>query len=182
MPLGASEKREVIQLLLVALEYLRLGCPPTALEELTLSNAVSAFSKGMLDESEWAQTMHGAHLASAAVRLACADELLENTHTEPRHVYKECRAYFRRRSKALLPDTKGNTCSEWFHIMFRDSIGHRERDATSDAIQKSRYADRQDCIERTSFRSAHKRLQQTADELVRVLKAEGITLPSVREG
>ena len=123
MPLGASEKREIIQLLLVALEYLRLGCPPTALEELTLSNAVSAFSKG-----------------------------------------------------------KGNTCSEWFHIMFRDSIGHRERDATPDAIQETRYADRQDCIERTSFRFAHKRLQQTADELVRVLKAEGITLPSVREG
>ena len=182
MPLGSSERREIIQLLLVAVEYLQLGRPPTALEGLTLSNAVSAFSKGTLDDSEWSQTKLGAHLASAAVRLACADELLEKTHTGPRHVYKESHTYFRKSSKVLLPDTKGKTCSEWFHIMLRDSIGHRERDATRDPIQKTRYAERQDCIERTSFREAHQRLQQTADELLTVLKTEGITLPSVPEG
>lgn len=179
MPLDESQKREVIQLLLVALAYLRLASPPTTFEDLTLSNAASAFSKATLDDFDWAQTMLGANLASSAVRLASADELLEKTQTGSRHVYTECRAYFRKGSKARLSDTRGSTCSEWFHIMLRDAIGHRERDTTSDATQKTRYDDRQICIERTSFRYAHTRLQQTAEELVSILKVEGIFLPAV---
>src|SRR5262245_7821835 len=137
MGLNQFQTREVVQLILVAHEYLRLAKPPQEFESLALSNAASAFAKATLDHSEWAQTMLGAHLASAAVRLASADEILEKTRTGTRHVYKECRAYFRKNSKARLPDARGNHCSEWFHIMLRDAIGHREGDATDDAEQKN---------------------------------------------
>jgi len=178
MGLNEFQRREVVQLILVAREYLLLAKPPKESESLNLSHAIPAFTKATLSSSEWSQTMTGAHLASSAVRLASADELLEKTRTGSRHVYTECRAYFRKWSKSPQ-NIRGSTCSEWFHIMLRDAIGHREGDTTEDIEQTNRYDQRQRCIEQTSFLAAHARLQRTVDELVTVLVAVGIPLPGL---
>jgi hypothetical protein len=162
----------------VAREYLRLAKPPKEFESLGLSHAIPAFTRATLSSSEWSQTLTAAHLSSSAVRLAAADQVLEKTETGSRHVHAECRAYFRTWSKSPH-DIRGSTCSESFHIMLRDCIGHREGDATADTEQKNRYEQRQRCIEQTSFLPAHARLQQTADELVTVLTADGVALPGV---
>ncbi len=176
-----SAEARVAQLMLVAREYLRLADPPEEFWGINMGKTANAFTEPTLSASRWAQVLLGAHLASAAVRLATIDEVLEETTTGTRHCYSDCRAYFRRSSRRGT-DTRGSTCSVWFHIMLRDAIGHGEPsgDAGEDPEQKTRYEDRQRCIERTTFGEAHARLQQTANELEAVLAAHGIILPVVR--
>jgi hypothetical protein len=63
--------------------------------------------------------------------------------------------------------------------MFRDAIGHRERDASKDPKQKARYDDRQQAIEQTTFGEAHATLQRIADDLAAVLVAQRIAVPGL---
>ncbi len=159
--------------MLVAREYLRLA-DPRAIGDVGLSETKSAFTRGRLSAGDWSQVVKGAHLASAAIRLACIDDVLEQANTG-RALYGECRAYFGSQ-KRFQPaaDRRGCTCSVSFHIMLRDSVGHREPPPG-----EVRYEARQRCIEATPFSDAHARLRQTEQELAGVLSANGVVLPAV---
>ena len=77
MALEAAQRRELAQLMLVAREYLRIAAPPVFYADLPMGRSGGAFSKPMLAAADWSQTMTAANLASAAVRLASAEEILE---------------------------------------------------------------------------------------------------------
>jgi hypothetical protein len=174
--LADSQKRELAQLMLVAREYLCLA-DPELIGNVGLSETKSAFTRGRLSADDWSQVMKGAHLASAAIRLACIDDVLKDTPAG-RPLYRECRAFFQKKGAPLADDPRGSTCSEWFHVMLRDSIGHREPQQAS-GRQARRYEARQRCIESTSFGAAYARLRQTEQELAGTLAASGVILPAV---
>lgn len=175
MALTEPQQRELAQLLLVARAYLHLA-DPEAIGDVGLSETKRAFVCGHLNAADWSQVMKGAHLASAAIRLACIDDVLEEAHAG-RVLYGECRAFFGAQKRFQPADApRGSTCSEWFHIMLRDSIGHREPQPG-----EVRYEARQRCIEATTFGAAHARLRQTEHELADVLSANGVVLPVVED-
>lgn len=175
MPLNEPQQREVTQLMLVAQEYLRLGQPPLMSRDTRMGDVGKPLARGTLTATEWSQTMSGAHLASAAIRLASIDHVLEAAK-EPRPLYLACRAYFR--GDAEL-DPRGQTCSEWFHVMFRDAVAHNEPSRGASGKQHQRYEGRQRCVEATTYGEAHHRLKKTVDELLAVLEEHGVVLPSV---
>ena len=177
MPLDPSQKREITQLLLVAREYLHVADPPAASRDIKMGQTAKALAKATLTEPEWSQTMIGAHLASAAVRLTSIDEVLK-TAKEARPLYTNCRKYFSKNS-CLADDPRGSTCSEWFHVMLRDAVAHNEPRPGAPDKQKQRFKARQQCIEATTFGDAHLRLTQTEDDLSAIATAYGVIVPAV---
>ena len=177
----SERRREVAQLMLVALEYLRLSASPAEYADIEMGKTAGAFSNAMLDAAEWSQTMLAANLASAAIRLASADEIIEKDLGAARSVYSDCRNYFHRNSKKRSPDDdRGRTCSAWFHVMLRDAIGHREVEETPDPELLNRYKERQLCITRTTFGQAHSNLLKTANDLSGHITALGIAVPGIQ--
>lgn len=178
MALTDPQKRELAQLMLVAREYLR-PAEPGAIGAVGLSETKSAFAAGRLTAADWEQVTKGAHLASAAIRLACMDDVLSTTPAG-RDLYRECRAYFRKRNAPIADDVRGRTPSEWFHVMLRDSIAHEEpHQPAATSTQARRYDARQRCIEAATFGAAYARLRQTEQELAGALAANGVVLPVV---
>lgn len=177
MPLDLSQKREIIQLLLVAREYLRVADPPATTHDIKMGQTAKALAKATLTEPEWSQTMIGAHLASAAVRLTSIDEVLK-TAKEARPLYTNCRKYFFKNS-CLADDLRGSTCSEWFHVMLRDAVAHNEPRPGAPDKQKRRFEARQQCIATTTFGDAHLRLRQTEENLSAIVTAYGVVVPAV---
>jgi hypothetical protein len=167
--------------MLVAFEYLRLSASPLEYADIEMGKTAGAFSNAMLDAAEWSQTMMAANLASAAVRLASADEIIEKDLRAARSVYSDCRTYFHRNPKKRSPDDdRGRTCSTWFHVMLRDAIAHRELEETPDPDLEKRYEDRHLCITRTTFGQAHSNLLETANDLSGDITALGIVVPGIQ--
>jgi hypothetical protein len=173
MPMDDEQKREVTQLMLVAREYLRLGNPPPEYEDTRMGESADALT-GALDPpaSAWERTLIGAHLGSAAIRLASTEAVLTKGGIA-RPVYTACLKYFSPRNPSPGVDARGETCSEWFHVMLRDAVCHQEPPEG----EADRYAARQRCIEGATFAQAYERLQITMNDLLAVLRRLGITLP-----
>jgi len=176
MALTESQKREVWQLILVAREYLRLGDPEHA-SGVGMSANKNTFMRGPISPVAWSEVMKAAHLASAAIRLASIDEVLKRAG-KGRPLYGECRAYFQKDSSGD-DDPRGTSCSEWLHVMLRDSIAHNEPLEGVPGKHTQRYEARQRCIEATLVGEAYARLRQTEEDLVAVIASLGIVLPVV---
>jgi len=174
--LDASQDREAAQLMLVAQEYLRRG-DPSGIREVVMSETTAAFLRGRLTAEDWSKVTKGADLASAAIRLASIEDVLRAAGQD-RALYRACRMYFARSSTAA-DDVRGRTCSDWFHIMLRDSIAHNEPIGQAKAVQDQRYEARQRCIAGLTFGQAHDRLRRTEADLMGVLAANGVRLPVV---
>jgi hypothetical protein len=115
--------------------------------------------------------MLAANIASAAVRLASADEIIEKDLQAARSVYSDCRKYFHGNPKKRSPDDdRGRTCSTWFHVMLRDAIGHREVEEAPDCELKKQ----------TTFGQAHSNLLKTANDLSGLITTLGIVVPGVQ--
>jgi hypothetical protein len=114
-------------------------------------------------------TILGAHLASAASRLASVEDVLDKACCN-RTSYRECRQHFSSSKKALRSDSRGSTCSEWFHIMLRDGVGHHETPEAPSEEHERRYRARQTCLESTTFREAYSKLVEIAGGLEGVMK------------
>jgi hypothetical protein len=82
---------------------------------------------GRLDEATQKLTTLSADLASAATRLASTDEILERAGCG-RGVYSPCRKYFGQTNIPQRVDL--HQCPDWFHILFRDAVGHAETKPT----------------------------------------------------
>ena len=177
MALTESQKREVWQLILVAREYLRLGDPEHA-SGVGMSANKNTFMRGPTSPVAWSEVMKGAHLASAAIRLASIDEVLKRAG-RGRPLYRECRAYFQKDSSGD-DDPRGTSCSEWFHVMLRDSIAHNEPlEGVPGKHAHQRYEARQRCIEATLIGETYATLRQTEEDLAAVIASLGIVLPVV---
>jgi hypothetical protein len=171
-----AQKRELAQLMLMAQEYLRRA-DPSGLRDVVMSDTTAAFLRGRLTAEDWSKVTKGADLASAAIRLASIEDVLRAVGQD-RALYRDCRLYFAKCSKAA-DDARGRTCSDWFHIMLRDSIAHNEPTGQPKTVQDQRYEARQQCIAELTFGEAHDRLRRTEADLMGVLTANGVTLPSV---
>jgi hypothetical protein len=183
VPLGESQQRELAQLLLVAQVYLDLADPEGGEDEIPLGATKDAFVSGArLSLDDWSRAQKAAHLASAAIRLASIDQVLDKAH-EGRPVYQECRRYFGRGGKTLPADPRGSACEEWFHVMLRDAVAHNEPpDEDTPEWLAVRFEARQLSIEATPFDRALGCLRQTAKHLAGVMKGLGIVLPELPTG
>jgi hypothetical protein len=179
MPLSPMQQREAAQLLLVAQEYLRLAAPPPEARAQVLGGTTDAWTRAALTDPEWRHTVRTAHLASAAVRLAALDELLEETQTGTRNAFSSCRAYFKVHSGT--PGPLAAYGARWFHVLLRDAIGHPEPGAEQpdDPQQLARYRERQRHIETTTWDDAVAWLSATTRELSATLKAVAVPVPTL---
>jgi hypothetical protein len=180
MPLSEPQQREAAQLLLVARAYLQHSDPPAETRQVLMGAMTASFTGERLTAAEWAHTLRTAHLASAAVRLAAVDELLEETQTGTRNAHSSCRAYFKRDSDST--DDLTTQGGRWFHVLLRDVIGHIEPWVTKDRddpMQQQRYRDRLRYIGETTLGDAHARLSTTASALAESLTAAGVHVPTI---
>jgi hypothetical protein len=180
MPLSEPQQREAAQLLLVARAYLRLSDPPAEMRQALMGAMTASFAGERLTAVEWVHTLHTAHFASAAVRLAAVDELLEETQPGTRNVHSRCRAYFKRNSDST--DDLATQGGLWFHVLLRDVIGHIEPWVTKDRDdprQQQRYRDRLQYIGETTLGDAHARLSATSSALAESLTAAGVHVPTI---
>jgi hypothetical protein len=100
----------------VAQAYLPLADPEDEDGRIRLSESKDAFAPGArVSLAEWSRTMKGAHLASAAIRLASIDEVLDRAN-DGRALYQECRKYFRT-GTTIADDPPGSSCPVWFHVI-----------------------------------------------------------------
>jgi hypothetical protein len=183
MALGESQRRELVQLFLVAQVYLEMVGPEGEECTIPLGATKDAFVSGArLSLDDWSRAMKAAHLASAAIRLSSIDQVLDKGH-HGRSVYQECRRYFGRGGKTMPADPRGSACEGWFHVMLRDAVAHNEPpDVDTPEWLAVRFEARQLSIEATPFGHALSRLRQTAEHLAGILKGIGIELPDLPAG
>jgi hypothetical protein len=182
MALDVEQKREISQLMLVAFHYLRRATDAQNYATTKLGHTKDTFPlAGTLDDESRKLTVLGADLASAAIRLASTDEILERAACG-RGVYSPCRKYFGPTNIPQRVDLHQHP--EWFHILFRDAVGHAEPPDQSPQAKPTllehewRYLDRQNLIEATVFAEAYDRLHKIADELKTHVKKHRIGVPS----
>lgn len=176
MALNPEQQREAKQLLLVAREYLRIVELPQVVRQSQLGVGADAFTRPVITEAEWEHTLRTAHLASAAVRLAALEELLEETKTGTRNVHSSCRAYFKKDSHST--EKLSMRGPRWLHVLLRDVIGHIEpwMDEGADPQQQARYRERLQYVGATTLGDVHERLSATASELSEILMAAGVSV------
>jgi hypothetical protein len=151
--LSSEQRREINQLLFVARHYLRVVSKSALRTKTKMGVTKAAFEPGRsVPKSTRRRTIAVANLASAAFRLTAIEEILSTSR------FRECRDYFNGKRST---DHRGSTCSEWFHIMLRDSVGHSEPSPASNT-KAQRYLARQSCIEETSLPRAHTQLRAIA--------------------
>jgi hypothetical protein len=163
MPLSDEQRREIAQLMFVALHYLDRASDAEQYAIKMGTTADKFPATGDLDETTGRLTIIGADLASAATRLASVDDVLDAAGYG-RDLYSPCRKYFSRVAPGAT-DPRGSECSVWFHIMFRDAVGHAEPSESTELKVKERYLARQICLQETTFAAAYAQLRKTAGEL-----------------
>jgi hypothetical protein len=182
LPLCRCRKREIAQLMFVADEYLRLAAPSAGIHK-RFSETVSDFASGHPVSKETQDLIKlGAHLASAAIRLASIDAVLKQAGVG-RPVYLACLAYFNDKSfkKERLQDAdpRANTVSDWYHVMLRDNATHQEPPRSASEPVKRRWGIRQKFVPETTPAQAHAQLTHIAGELLQQLKdTHGLVLPT----
>jgi hypothetical protein len=170
MALHVEQKREISQLMFTAWHYLgRASKAKTKYARIRMGETKKEFRlNGHLSGETRRRTVLGANLASAATRLATVDDVLYEAKCV-RPVYRECRIYF---GRCTTPATRIDVRSrlEWFHILFRDAVGHAEPEQSPTSEQKMRFRSRQDCIEEATFGGAYSQLHKIAEELEAMLR------------
>ncbi|SRR6266436_10332604 len=168
MPLSPNQERELRQLLFAARHYLRLASGAREERRWKMGDTASDFRRGIRPSRRSRRlTLLGAHLSSAAIRLATVEKVLSRAGS-PTDAYRECGAFYRGKAASYPPTT------ECLHVLLRDSIGHEEPSAGS------QWHKRQDDIQVLSFADAHRALTTIEQTLRLYLKTEhGITLPLI---
>lgn len=163
--------------MLVAREYLRLA-RPAASKHTPLGSTMPGFSKGpAISKQTRRDTMLGAHLASAAIRLASIDAVLCEAKAG-RRIYRDCRAFFRGDQKFADSDC-ASRLSEWLHVMLRDNATHEEPQPMATDPKRKRWGIRQRLLVRTTFAQAYTYLTRIADDLRTHMKlTHNLALPT----
>lgn len=178
MPLNDDHRRQIAQFMLIAQHYLSLAAPAGKEGVETLGMTKHDFMPGApINERTRGLAIIGAHISSAAIRLASVEEILTSAN-EPNLPYVECRAYFRGEASPQDDDPRASTCSEWFHVMLRDNAAHEEPPSAPTGRRAKRWRIRQNCLENTTFAQAYLRVCEIANSLRTLLTQEhGLSLP-----
>jgi len=150
MPLTDAHKRQLSQFALIADGYLRLASDSAQIFETFGMTKTAFLPSSSITEEVQKLAMLSAHLSSAAIRLASMEEVLKWAGFS-RTTYDECRSYFGWHPSIRTADERGQSCSEWLHIMLRDNAAHEEPPITHPDLEQQRRRSRQDCIERLTF-------------------------------
>jgi len=171
MPLTDAHKRQLSKFALIADGYLGLATASAQISE-TFGMTKAAFlpSSSVTDDVR-KLAMLSAHLSSAAIRLASIDEVLKWAGFS-RTTYHECRNYFGKRPSTTTVDLRGESCSEWLHVMLRDNAAHEEPPLMHPDLEQQRRRGRQNCIEGLTFAEVYAKLQQIATEIRDHLRAQ----------
>jgi hypothetical protein len=164
MSLSKDQKREIAQLMFVARHYLRLATSAKG-EAVKMGNTKGDFASGAtLGKRARRLTIIGAHLSSAAIRLASIEDVFEDAGI-PNPSYVDCRAYFRGDPRLADTDPRAVTCSDWLHIMLRDNAAHEEPDPARTGRKGIRWKTRQSNLEHTTFADAFDKIRAIATDL-----------------
>ncbi len=181
MTLTDEHKRQIAQFMLIAEHYLSLAAPAANEVQETLGMTKHDFLPGAaITDNSVRLAIIGAHISSAAIRLASVEEVLRNAGAANQY-YVECRTYFSGRGKSQIGDPRASTCSEWFHVMLRDNAAHEEPPlAPANPISQRRRA-RQTNLENTTFARAYSKVREIAESLRTLLEAKyRVVLPTPR--
>ncbi len=164
MPLPPEHQRQIAQFLFIAQHYLQLAEPAERETRETLGMTKDDFLPGVpLTERTRHLIAIGAHLSSAAIRLASIEDVLDDANV-PNGSYRRCREYFSGGGPAA-DDPRGSTPSEWLHVMLRDNAAHEEPPAAPTSTKERRRRARQDCLEAMTFAVAFVQVRTIANNL-----------------
>jgi hypothetical protein len=150
MLLSAKQQREIRQLMYVARHYLRCASPAKKESLWKLGDTAPDFRSGLPPSRKTRRlALLGAHLSSAAIRLATVEKVLYKAKA-PTGAYKACEAYYYDLSGSQFPAP-----SDCLHIFLRDSIGHAEPPEISTSTHEPRWEERQKYIEALPFPDAY---------------------------
>ena len=171
-----AHKRQIAQFMVIVQHYLDLASPAKAEREETLGMTKDSYLPGATaTESTRQLTIIGAHLSSAAIRLASIEDVLKNAKVANRS-YLECRAYFD--GQGDLSDSEAwARMPKWFHVMLRDNAAHEEPPVAPEGKKARRRRARQTYIENTTFADAYTMVHAIATELFEVLRARHEVVP-----
>lgn len=157
MPLGIEEKRQITQFLLIAEHYLNLAKDSVDLHQ-TMGECKSSFlDPNRISSADLDLAILGAHLSSAAIRLASIEDVLADAG-EGDPSFLSCRSYFNGSTSMNNNDHRASSCSEWLHVMLRDNAGHAEPPTASQRLRDMRRCERQRFILTLSLSEANSRL------------------------
>jgi len=164
--------------MLVARDYLRLARRAAGQHAHLGSTKAGSASGPAVSTVTRRDIMLGAHLASAAIRLASIDAVLSAANAG-RLEYRDCRAFFRGSPQFVDSDSRASRPSEWFHVMLRDNATHEEPGPPSLNPKRRRWEIRQRLVERITFARAHAQLSLIADDLrTHLRKIHNLPLPT----
>ncbi len=125
-------------------------------------------------------TIIGAHLSSAAIRMASVEDVLKQAQVA-NPSYLDWRAYFHGEKRFADSEPRARTCSDWFHVMLRDNATHVEPPQAPTGRKAKRCRIRQTCIENTTFADAYSKLREISKALHRFLTVRhDLVLPNLR--
>jgi hypothetical protein len=171
MSLNAAHERQIAQFLLIAEGYLELASSAATITETLGMTKARFWSPATVGGETRRLAMVGAHLSSAAIRLASIEDVLGKAGV-PRRSYTECRDYFSGRSQLPATDNRAQNCSEWIHVMLRDNAAHEEPDESPTRLKEVRWRERQDCLVSLTFAATYAKVKEITLELVRQMKAD----------
>jgi hypothetical protein len=164
MPLQPEHQRQIGQFMFIAEYYLRFAQPAERETTETLGMTKDDFLPGVpLTANTCRLTPIGAHLSSAAIRLASIEEVLKDANVQ-NDSYRQCRDYFNGHGEDA-DDPRGSTPSEWLHVMLRDNAAHEEPPVAPTSKVGRRRRARQDCLEAMTFSVAFLQIQYIARAL-----------------
>lgn len=179
MTLTADHQRQIAQFMVIAKSYLQNATPAATISDTLGMTKAWYRPPAVLTVQMWNQTFVGAHLSSAAVRLAAVEDVLLKAGVQ-RAKYKECRWYFSAKNHDAVMGLSHSKCSEWLHVMLRDNAAHEEPDRNPNEYYEKRWRERQDFIEALPFADAYRMVTHIADELAAHLIAQhSFSLPEL---
>jgi len=177
VPLPAEHQRQIAQFMFIVEYYLSLAAPAQLETTETLGMTKDDFMPGIpLTDRGRELTRIGAHLSSAAIRLASIEDVMKDAGVASSS-YLACRKYFS--SADGGEDSRGSTRSEWLHVMLLDNAAHEEPPQSPASVVGQRRRARQDCLESMSFARAFTQLREIADKLrARLEDTHGMMFPA----
>jgi hypothetical protein len=180
MPIGPDERRQIAQFLVIADYYLELAAPAAAMLQTMGDSKRRFMDPTRITPEDRALAIIGAHLSSAAIRLASIEDVLDDAGVGDAS-YRECRGYFSGAARLANNDPRASTCSDWLHVMMRDNAGHAEPPTTSSNLRDVRRCERQDFLFGLSLSDAYARLCLIASAIrTRLAKNQGIVVTIVK--
>jgi hypothetical protein len=179
MPLGTEHKRQIAQFLIIAEHYLELGAAAQQVPQTMGDSKARFVDPTRITSEDCRLAITGAHLSSAAIRLASIEDVLADAR-EGDPSFLSCRAYFNGSTSIGNNDPRASSCSEWLHVLMRDNAGHAEPPTTFSQLRDIRRCERQSFLLGLTLGAAHAKLQEIAASIRdRLARVHGVSITVV---